>query len=256
MWKQLLAAFKSGGLHQEAFEEALLMLEASHAMHRDAVAALHQKGILVADIYDRDRQINKYERSVRRKVLTHFTVSPKPDINMGLVLTSIVIDIERIGDYTKNITELASSLPEPFDGGELHEEILDLERVVNGMFRDLKPSLENADVELARKIFKDHKNLSGRVEGGLQLLRSDQVHRGQSGRAVTTALYLRYLKRVSAHIKNVATSVLNPYHRIGYKEKKKKDVDGNLIREPSLGDAGSSEVDEDLDLLEEDETRA
>jgi hypothetical protein len=33
------------------------------------------------------------------------------------------------------------------------------------------------------------------------------------------ALYLRYLKRVSAHLKNVATSVVNPYHRIGFREK-------------------------------------
>ncbi|MGD2122188.1 MAG: PhoU domain-containing protein [Gemmatimonadota bacterium] len=256
MWKQLLAAFKSGGLHQEAFDEALLMLDASHAMHRDAVAALHQKGILVADIYDRDRQINKYERSVRRKVLTHFTVSPKPDINMGLVLTSIVIDIERIGDYTKNIMELATSLPEPFDGGELHEEILGLEKVVNGMFQNLRPSLENADVELARTIYKDHKSLSGRVERGLQMLRSGQAHKGHSGKAVTTALYLRYLKRVSAHIKNVATSVLNPYHRIGYKEKKKKADNGTLITEPILDENGSSEADEDLEMLEDDETRA
>ncbi len=255
MWKQLLAAFKGGGLHQEAFEEALLMLEASYAMHRDAVTALHEKGILVADIYDRDRQVNKYERSVRRKILTHFTVSPRPDINMGLVITSIVIDIERVGDYTKNIMELATSLPEPFDGGELHEEILDLEQVVNRMFQNIKPALVNADVELARTIYQDHKNLANRVERGLQLLRSDQVHQGKSGRAVTTALYLRYLKRVSAHLKNVATSVLNPYHRIGYREKKKGGT-GDLTTEPILDGEGSKDSDEDLELMEEDETRA
>jgi len=36
------------------------------------------------------------------------------------------------------------------------------------------------------------------------------------------ALYMRYLKRVSAHLKNVATSVVNPYHRIGFREKEVK----------------------------------
>jgi hypothetical protein len=30
---------------------------------------------------------------------------------------------------------------------------------------------------------------------------------------------MRYLKRVSAHLKNVASSVVNPYHRIGFREK-------------------------------------
>jgi phosphate uptake regulator len=254
MWKQLLSAFRSGGLHQEAFEEALLMLQASHSMHHDSVAALRGEGVMVADIYERDRQLNKYERSVRRKILTHLSVSPNPDVNMGLVITAIVIDIERIGDYTKNIVELATGLPEPFDGGELNAEFLALEGIVEEMFRDILPALEGSDVEMARKVLRDHKNLSGRVERALQLLRNDQVLRGQSGRAVTAALYLRYLKRVSAHLKNVATSVVNPYHRIGFKEKKKKE--GHALGLIDAAGAGDPQEDDDfLEDLEEDETR-
>ncbi len=87
MWKQLFSLFKESSLCQEAFDEALVMLRASHSMHRDSVAALHGEGILVADIYERDRQLNKYERSVRRKILTHLAVSPKPDLNSALVIT-------------------------------------------------------------------------------------------------------------------------------------------------------------------------
>ena len=222
MWKELLSVFKRGGLRQEAFEEALLMLQTSHEMHRDAVASLRKPGVLIADIYERDRQINRYERDVRRKVLTHLSVSPKPDINAGLIMTAIVIDIERIGDYTKNIVELAAGSPEAFDGGELDGEIVELEGIVDGMFEDIGPALKGNDEKLARKILQDHAKLSGRVERALQLLRNNQALTGQAGRAVTAALYLRYLKRVSAHLKNVATSVVNPFHRIGYKEKTKQ----------------------------------
>lgn len=222
MWKELLSVFKGSGLCQEAFDEAILMLQASHSMHRDSVAALHKSGVLVTDIYERDRQLNRYERSVRRKILTHLSVSPKPDINMGLVITAIVIDIERIGDYTKNIVELASGLAEPFTGGELNEEIIELEGIVDRLFTDIVPALRGTNVELARKILEDHKKVSARVERGLELLRNDKALAGQSGRAVTAALYLRYLKRVSAHLKNVATSVVNPYYRIGFKEKRKE----------------------------------
>jgi phosphate uptake regulator len=249
MWKQLLSIFTECSLCQEAFNEALLMLRASHGMHRDAVSALHGGGILVADIYERDREINKYERDVRRKILTHLTISPKADVNSGLVLTAIVIDIERIGDYTKNIIELAAGLPEPFDGGEMNEEFVDLERIVDKMFEDLQPALVESNEELARGILRSHKSVSGRVEKGLQLLRSDQVLKGQSGRAVTAALYLRYLKRVSAHLKNVATSVVNPFHRIGYREKRK---DRRLPAPESLEDA---EVMDGLEELEGDESR-
>ena len=110
MWNDILALFRGGGLSEEAFDEALLMLDESHGMFKDCITALHTEGALVTDIYERDRQINKYERSVRRKIVTHMSVSSKPDINIGLVLTAVVIDIERIGDYTKNIAELAATL--------------------------------------------------------------------------------------------------------------------------------------------------
>jgi phosphate uptake regulator len=127
------------------------------------------------------------------------------------------------------------------------------------MFRDVVPALEGSDVELARKILKDHKNVSTRVERGLQLLRSDQVLQGQSGRAVTAALYLRYLKRVSAHIKNVATSVLNPYHRIGFKEKKKGGRGGSPTGPDSTTDKGPPVGDdhplEEIELIGDDEAR-
>jgi phosphate transport system protein len=249
MWKQLLSVFTDCGLCQEAFDEALLMLRASHGMHRDSVAALRGEGILVTDIYERDRQLNKYERSVRRKILTHLSVSPKADLNSGLIITAIVIDIERIGDYTKNIVELAAGLPEQFDGGGLTDEFVDLERIVDKMFEDLVPALVGSDEELARGILRAHKTVSSRVENGLQLLRSDQILKGESGKAVTAALYLRYLKRVSAHLKNVATSVVNPFHRIGYKE---KGEGAELFPDSSPG--GDDGIDE-LGEVEGDESR-
>lgn len=221
MWKGILSAFKSAGLCQEAFEEALVMLEASREMHRDAVAALHSPEVLVADIYERDRRVNKYERSVRKKVVTHLSVSDRPDIPTALILTALVIDIERIGDYTKNIVELAVDLPEAFDAGELISEIGALEQKLAMMFEKIGPALKGQDVEGAREIMDTYKEVSTAVERGLQLLRNDKVLTGQSGKAVTAALYLRYIKRVSAHLRNMATSVVNPYHRIGFKEKGK-----------------------------------
>ena len=115
MWKDIIRLFRSEGALQEAYDESILMLKASHGMFDDSVAALHAEGTLETDIYGRDRRINKHERSVRRKIVTHMSVSTKPDINLGLVLTAIVIDIERIGDYTKNIVELAAAVEGAFD---------------------------------------------------------------------------------------------------------------------------------------------
>lgn len=219
MWKDILTLFKGGGLCEEAFEEALLMVETSHGMYRDSIAALHNEGKLVDDIYERDRQINKFERSVRRKIVTHMSVSAKPDINMGLVLTAIVIDIERIGDYTKNILELALGLDAPFDGLELDADVKQIEGMLDRMFADVVVALRQSDEARARGVMEAHGRLAEMVEKDILLLRESKVLTGRSGHAVTVALLLRFLKRVSAHLKNVASSVVNPYHRIGFREK-------------------------------------
>ena len=219
MWKTIVKLFKSGGPLQEAFDEAMLMLRASHDMFGHAVTALHSEGTLETDIYKRDRQLNKYERNVRRKIVTHMSVSSKPDINLGLVLTAIVIDVERIGDYTKNIVELASAISTPFHGLELHDEVVEIEQIMAQMFDDIIPALEESDVDRARSIMHSQAILASKVDEQLRSLCSGEVLSGHSGHAATVAIYLRYLKRVSAHLKNMATSVVNPYYRIGFREK-------------------------------------
>lgn len=219
MWKEIVTLFRSQGPLQEAYDEAILMLRASHDMFDHAVKQLHAEGALESDIYKRDRQLNKYERSVRRKIVTHMSVSSKPDINLGLVLTAIVIDIERIGDYTKNIVELAGVVSGPFDGLELHGEVAEIEKNMARMFDDIVPALEGPDEAKARAIIGSHTIIASRVDDQVRALCASEALSGRSGHAVTVALYLRYLKRVSAHLKNVATSVVNPYYRIGFREK-------------------------------------
>jgi phosphate uptake regulator len=219
MWKEIVTLFRSQGPLQEAYDEAILMLKASHNMFDHSVTQLHAEGALETDIYKRDQQLNRYERSVRRKIVTHMSVSAKPDVNLGLVLTAIVIDIERIGDYTKNIVELASVVPRSFDGLELDGEVAEIEKSMARMFDDIVPALEGPDVAKARGIIGSHTIIASRVDDQVRALCAGEALSGRSGHAVTVALYLRYLKRVSAHLKNVATSVVNPYYRIGFREK-------------------------------------
>lgn len=220
MWKELLGVFKKDGLCEEAFNESLDMLRQCQGMFEDAIASLWREGALVDDIYTRDKTINRFERGVRRRIVTHLAVSSNPDINTALVLTAIVIDMERIGDYTKNIVELAIAQPGAFRGGELEDEVRTVEQMVRQMFAELIPTLEQGDVDKARQILGDHEMVVGRVEDALGDLIGGRVLTSHSGDAVATALYMRYLKRVSAHLKNVATSVVNPYYRIGFREKR------------------------------------
>ena len=219
MWKELRALFKKDGLCNEAFDECMVMLRESLGMFRDATVSFRVEGTPEVDIYARDRRINKFQRSVRRNIVTHLAVSANPNVNGALVLTSIVIDIERIGDYAKNIVELASAHPTIFDGGRLQGNIIGIERTVEKIFNNLLPALEDSDIDLARKVIGDHQMVAEEVDDLMEDLIAGKVMSENSGEAVTAALYLRYLKRISAHLKNVATSVVNPYYRIGFREK-------------------------------------
>jgi len=42
----------------------------------------------------------------------------------------------------------------------------------------------------------------------------------RSGDAVSLAMYFRWLKRINSHLRNIMTSVVNPFDRVGFEPKK------------------------------------
>ena len=50
MWKEIVTLFRSQGPLQEAYDEAIVMLRASHDMFDHAVKQLHSEGALDTDI--------------------------------------------------------------------------------------------------------------------------------------------------------------------------------------------------------------
>ena len=57
-----------------------------------------------------------------------------------------------------------------------------------------------------------------RQDGIIQLV-NEKIKNLSPGEYATLALYTRYLKRTSAHLTNIASSIVNPFHRIGFKPK-------------------------------------
>jgi hypothetical protein len=77
---------------------------------------------------------------------------------------------------------------------------------------------------------KFHKQeVAKRCDNLMMKLIKQEIDDMDKGSAVAVALYVRYLKRINAHLKNIATSLVNPLERIGYQEAKKK------VDEPSEG---------------------
>lgn len=221
MYKKFLELFGKENLMDQAFELTVEMLETDQEMFVASMESLrkHDNAALPFDIYEKDKQINKFEREVRRNVLTHITVTGTSNIVPGLVLVSIVIDVERIGDYTKNIVELARAHPTRLHGGIFEKELAEIEPVVVERFDQITKVIQNMDIELARTIMTDHKNIANRVDRFVDDIIHEKDKSLTPGNAVCLGLYFRYLKRITSHLTNIASSIVNPFPRIGFRSK-------------------------------------
>ena len=79
--------------------------------------------------------------------------------------------------------------------------------------------IETPDEELASKVLEETKWISRMCDTSLMGLVKEEDTSISSGQAVSLALYFRWLKRINSHLGDIATSVVNPFHRIGFKPK-------------------------------------
>ena len=221
MFKQIFELFKSDSLYEQALEECHEMLEIVREMFNESVKTLRQTDTaeIPIDIYAMDKKINEFERDVRRKVMTHLVVSGKDDLGSGLILVSVVIDIERIGDYTKNIYDLALQHPTRLKGGSFEEKLNNIENSTKDFLNDAIDAFKNQDIEKARKLMLNYKTDISAVSTEIV----DSIISGKntdftSKEAGSLCLYARYLKRIAAHSRNLVSSIVNPFERIGYPE--------------------------------------
>ena len=159
-----------------------------------------------------DRQINTTEMEIRRELVVHASVHGGVDTPEVLVFMHMVKDLERIGDYNKNIFDLA-------DEGVSLAEAPDLGRLLG--YRD----------ELSSRIALMGELLTTRDEDRARayITRGDELRREFDDRinelvhstepavvAVPRALLYRFLKRVTAHSLNVVSAVVMPVDRLDY----------------------------------------
>ena len=219
MFKQIFELFKADSLYEQALVECYEMLEIDREMFNESVKSLRASDTadIPIDIYAMDKKINEFERDVRRKVMTHLAVSGNEDLGSGLILVSVVVDIERIGDYTKNILDLAIFNPKPILAEEVSDSLGLIEEVVLSRFSSTISALENRDPEKAQVLLKSYRKDLGRVSDGIvhNIISGDfEIKNNVSPASVV--LYARYLKRIGAHLKNITSVVTNPFEMIGY----------------------------------------
>lgn len=167
----------------------------------------------VADeIRETDRQINATEVEIRRALLVHASVHGGIDTPEVLAFMNMIKDLERIGDYNKNIFDLAEEGVSFTESPEI-ETILSLRDEVSSRISLMGEILSVRDEERARTYIERgdemRKDFDRRVN---ELLHSTE----EAVTAVPRALLFRFLKRVSAHSSNVVSAVVMPVDQLDY----------------------------------------
>lgn len=165
-------------------------------------------------IYEMDIEVNQLERGVRKQVASHLSLSGhQVDMPYCLLLMSLVKDVERIGDYAKNLSEVGDFCPLPLPEDHIKSELLEIRQGVEDISKSITEVLDISDTDHALELINKGRETSRRCKQLVQ-----EIAKGSCKACVTTAQILgcRYYKRIGGHALNVLTSVVMPLHKVDY----------------------------------------
>jgi len=222
MFRKWLAIFKKDSLMDLAYQRSFKMLDITMAMFLEAKESLRQREDSQIDfkVKETDKEVNSYEREVRRMVFNHLAVTGAANLPSGFTLISIIIDIERIGDYAKNMVELALDHPGKLHGGKLEGGITRIEEALEDNFVQTKKCFEQGDGSFALELLEKYAWVNDSCDEIVVALVREKDEKMKAGDAAALVLYTRWLKRINSHLRNITTSVVNPFDRIGFEPKK------------------------------------
>jgi phosphate uptake regulator len=197
-------------------QQLVEMLASCQDTFRLATAALFgEQDVFQAgeQLDDTDKDVNRTERAIRRELLVHGTVrGAEVDIGLMLSYMSVAKDIERIGDYCKNIWNLAQ-IGVSFADAEDLDDLTRYRMNVASLIERALAAFADQDAQAVHELIPAIREDLGEYDNHIiRYVTSDEPGRHSAPRA----LFYRYLKRISAHLSNTLSSVVMPVDRLDF----------------------------------------
>ena len=178
---------------------------------------------ITKDIWATDKRINHNERRIRRLITTHATAPGPTALPTSLLFMSLVKDAERIGDYAKNILDLARQ------GNGVasccHADLVEIKDLVSRLMAKSRSVFETEDEGAAKATIQALDTVRERCDRGAYGL---LTHKEGGGDLVAAALAYRFFKRIVSHTMNVVSSLVVPLDRLDYYDEDKAGRDPNF----------------------------
>ncbi len=222
----VLQFFRSSGHDPIEEIEAILvgMLRDAHVVYQTATEAVFGAGKskeAKATVKGTDKQINRGQEQVRQMLMVHGAVQGNlgTDLPVMLAYMSVVKDVERVGDYAKNLYDLArygADLTVGPDADRLEE----TRSSVGAMIDEAADIFESVDLDAARSFLARGDDFLDRCDDEVKAAHASQ---GAVSDAVARALFYRFEKRIAAHLMNLVSSLVLPVDELDYYDEDKDD---------------------------------
>lgn len=217
MLRELLSIFRSEKPLSEMGDNFARMLRLTHEMTLQA-GRIYFEGSASPDertsINKRDVEVNKLERTIRKQVISHLSLrGTSPSLPYCLLLMSLVKDVERLGDYAKNLAEIPEYYLGPLPDDDIVGELREIRAGVETAFAATWEVFEASDHERAVALIREGRERGRRCDALVaRVARSDY----NAGTATAVVMGTRFYKRIGAHVLNVLSSVIMPLHKLDY----------------------------------------
>lgn len=216
MFRTLLQALRAGSSLRDVKDDFCSMLRDTEQMFRGVTDVLLGKATAAEikdSIYARDKEVNRKERDIRRRLVGHLALMRLVDAPTCLVFMSVAKDVERIGDYCKNILEVASFYSIPGSQARYAEPLLEIREQTAGLFEKGGKAFAESDEALAMQVLREQEVLAKKCDMMIKQVLNDTL---PTSEAVSTALLSRYFKRVVRHMGNIVSSVVSAVEDIDF----------------------------------------
>lgn len=217
MLRELLSILRSNDPLRAMGDNFRRMLQITNGMIVEAGDFFFGKGASPSErtrIYEQDQEVNQLERTIRKQVVAHLTFKGNlPDMPYCLLLMSMVKDVERLGDYAKNLSEVMDIWGGPIPDDEIRQELLEIRRGVEEALQSSHEVLSEADEERALNLIRQGRDIAHRCDALLQRIANSSC---EAGITVAQVLGARYYKRIGGHVLNILSSVVMPLHKVDY----------------------------------------
>lgn len=208
MIAQIVAALRAHATLRTAFEIYNSMIEDVKKIYALAMKALRGEES-VEDVRDRlyalDREVNEKERTIRRALVNHLALRAGQDAPACLVLMSVVKDTERLGDYCKNLFEVAEMFGQSLAQGRYMTPLVEISDKVRTLIARTGEAFIRSESDIARSVVRESHTIASECDMILKQLIQDDL---PTQKAVAYSLLSRYFKRLARHLGNIASSVL------------------------------------------------